>query len=167
MSVVCTRIYDTFIEIAADSQATLGWTAFKDDKSVKIFESELGMIIGAVGSAEPIAMLKIFTKKQVPKEATQDGIAEFIYDWQSWLSDNSKGVSDKNSYHILYKGKAFLADGYYIQEITNYHAIGSGMEYALAALYFGKTAEEAVEVACDLNIYCAPPINRFTMSRFT
>jgi len=33
-------------------------------------------------------------------------------------------------------------------------AIGSGCDFALAAMYCGKTAAEAVEVACQFNNWC-------------
>lgn len=44
-----------------------------------------------------------------------------------------------------------------IEEKT--HAMGSGRDYALAALYLGKTAREAVEVACALDINCGKGID--------
>ena len=109
--------------------------------------------------------MKLYTKTTVPKEPTQDGVTEFIHGFHKWLDDHTDGAKDKNTYHVLTSGKAFLADGYYVQEITNYHAIGSGMEYALTAMHLGHSPYEAVKVACDLNIYCSEPVNTFTMYR--
>lgn len=34
------------------------------------------------------------------------------------------------------------------------HAMGSGREYAMAAMYLGKTAKEAVEIASALDVTC-------------
>ena len=34
------------------------------------------------------------------------------------------------------------------------HALGSGKDYALAAMHLGKSAKEAVEFACELDAYC-------------
>lgn len=39
-----------------------------------------------------------------------------------------------------------------------YFAIGSGAEYALAAMAMGKTAKQAVKLACQLDIWSAKPI---------
>ena len=44
-----------------------------------------------------------------------------------------------------------------------FHAIGSGSKYALAAMYLGKSAKQAVEVACALDAYCGNGINTLTL----
>ena len=44
-----------------------------------------------------------------------------------------------------------------------YHAIGSGAKYALAAMYLGKKAKQAVEVACALDVYCGNGIDTLTL----
>lgn len=46
-----------------------------------------------------------------------------------------------------------------------FHAIGSGREFALAAMYLGKTAKQAVEVACALDAYCGNGIDTLTLPR--
>lgn len=38
-------------------------------------------------------------------------------------------------------------------------AVGSGRDYALAAMHLGKNAQEAVKVACALDIYCGNGID--------
>lgn len=38
-------------------------------------------------------------------------------------------------------------------------AMGCGRDYALAAMYLGKTASEAVQVACALDAYCGNGID--------
>ena len=42
-------------------------------------------------------------------------------------------------------------------------AIGTGRDFALAAMYLGKTAKEAVEVACALQIHCGNGIDTLTL----
>lgn len=42
---------------------------------------------------------------------------------------------------------------------NTFHAIGCGKDYALTAMHLGKTAEEAVAIASDLNIYCGNGID--------
>lgn len=38
-------------------------------------------------------------------------------------------------------------------------AMGAGRDYALAAMHLGKTAREAVEVACALDVFCGNGID--------
>lgn len=165
MSVVAAKLSDNMIVMAADSQVTHGWTANKENKTVKLFKSERGVIVGAVGDAEPATLMKMYMRTHIPKEPTVDGITEFIHEFRGWLKDHADSVKDENTYLIAYQGHLFYANGFYIYEVTNFSAIGSGMEYALAALHLGHTAQGAVEVACQLNIYCAPPVNVLTMER--
>lgn len=55
----------------------------------------------------------------------------------------------------------FFGDGNFIglkieQKFT---AIGSGRDFAIAAMHLGKTAGEAIEVACKFDIYCGQGID--------
>lgn len=43
-----------------------------------------------------------------------------------------------------------------------FYAIGSGRDYALAAMYLGHDARRAVEVACALDIHCGNGIDTLT-----
>lgn len=45
-----------------------------------------------------------------------------------------------------------------------FYARGGGRDYALAALYLGKTAREAVEVACALDTGCGNGIDTLTLA---
>ncbi|CAN7326902.1 hypothetical protein LJR084_001896 [Variovorax sp. LjRoot84] len=42
-------------------------------------------------------------------------------------------------------------------------AIGSGRDFAMAAMHCGKTAAEAVEIACHLDLNCGNGIDTLTM----
>lgn len=52
-----------------------------------------------------------------------------------------------------------------VDEILKYHAIGAGMDYALAALYLGATAVQSIETACELSIYCEYPIKSYIFDK--
>lgn len=43
------------------------------------------------------------------------------------------------------------------------YAMGCGRDYALAAMHLGKTAREAVEVACALDVFCGQGIDTLTL----
>ena len=55
-----------------------------------------------------------------------------------------------------------ISDGYLVDKINEFGAIGAGQDYALTAMYLDKTPEEAVEIANELCVYCSPPINVIT-----
>lgn len=46
-----------------------------------------------------------------------------------------------------------------------FDAMGAGRDYALAAMYLGKSAREAVEVACALDVTCGNGIDVLTLKR--
>ena len=52
-----------------------------------------------------------------------------------------------------------MMEGFFIKEVTDYTAIGAGMDYSLAALYLGNSVKESIKAACHLSIYCEEPIN--------
>lgn len=59
---------------------------------------------------------------------------------------------------IGFSGLVYTVESWHVDRITTYMAIGAGMDFALAALYLGKTAKKAVETAIELSIYCEAPI---------
>ena|SRR3990167_897099 len=52
---------------------------------------------------------------------------------------------------------------YPIHNEDPFWACGAGRDYALAAMYLGKTAREAVEVACHFDISCGNGIDTMTL----
>ena len=68
-------------------------------------------------------------------------------------------------YIIIYQGRAFYINGFFVDEIRTYQATGAGMDYALSALYLGHGVEKAVETACELSIYCEQPIKKLIIKK--
>ncbi len=163
MSVVACKILPGGYEIASDSISVRFRTQSKGDttKFSKLFEVN-DLVIGSVGYAEEASLLQIYCTTRKPSEATEPAILEFLSEFSGW----KKGKSDKsgldNAYLIGFEGKVFSIHGWFIEEVLKYEAIGAGMDFSLAALYLGKSAEEAVKVACELSIYCEEPIQVIT-----
>jgi hypothetical protein len=44
------------------------------------------------------------------------------------------------------------------------YAIGSGADFALAAMHLGKTAVEAVELACKLSVWCGSGVDAIELT---
>jgi hypothetical protein len=75
-------------------------------------------------------------------------------DWAGTLVIRSNGVIQKyerTPYPITFEDK--------------HHAIGCGRDFALAAMYLGKTAREAVEVTCALDSGCGNGVDTLTLEQ--
>lgn len=74
-------------------------------------------------------------------------------DWQPFLvieRDGSSSLYERTPFPIRYEGP--------------HAAIGSGSEFAMAAMYLGRTAREAVEVACALDSGCGNGIDTLALA---
>jgi len=157
MSVVAVRIEKNKIIIGADSILVNGYTQEKD-KLAKLFQNDF-MVVGDVGQAQEGALFQIYTKTRKPREASIEGITEFLFEFYQWKKEKTESTELTNDYIIVFEGKAFLVEGFYVKEIKEYMAIGAGMDFALAALYLGSSVHDAIKTACHLSILCEEPIN--------
>ena len=157
MSVVAVKVTKNKITIGADSILVSGWTQEKD-KLAKLNKAN-GMIIGDVGDAEEGALFLLFCKTRKPREASVDALVEFMSEFQDWMNNKTGESKLSNQYILIIEGKAFMMEGFFIKEVTDYTAIGAGMDFALSALYLGNSVKESIKAACHLSVYCEEPIN--------
>lgn len=165
MSVVAVKKTDKKIKIAADSISVCGWTRMeKTIKKAKLFKVN-GIIAGGVGLASENLLLENFCLTHQPHEATEREVLNFFIEFNNYLKD--LGLSKyTNAFILCFKGKAFLIyEDMYVNEINEYAAIGAGEDFALAALYLGHSAKEAVKAACELSAFVAEPIIEFEMEK--
>jgi len=157
MSVVAVRVTNDEIIIGADSILVTGYTQTKD-KAAKLFETN-GLIVGDVGFAQEGSLFFLYCQTRKPTAPTELAVVEFMVEFGKWKDTKGDELSIQNSYILIFEEKAFIVEGLFVKEITDFTAIGAGMDYALSALYLGETVERAIEVACELSIYCERPIN--------
>ncbi len=159
MSVVACRITETGFDIASDSITTRGSTQSRGNNSShsKLWEHN-GLIVGGVGLAEETSLLRLFVQTHMPQSPNELAMLEFLSEFSDWKNKKVGKSGIRNSYLIGYGGKVFYVNDWFVNEVTTYEAIGAGMDYALAALYLGHTAEKAVETAIELSIYCEAPV---------
>lgn len=157
MSVVAVKVKKNKIIIGADSILVSGWTQEKD-KLAKLNKVN-GMVIGDCGDAQEGALFLVYCKTRRPREASVEALIEFMSEFQDWMNDKIGETKLKNQYIIVLDGKAFMMEGFFIKEVTDYTAIGAGMDFSLAALYLGNSVREAIKAACHLSVYCEEPIN--------
>jgi hypothetical protein len=157
MSVVAVKVTKNKITIGADSILVSGWTQEKD-KLAKLNKAN-GMIIGDVGDAEEGALFLLFCKTRKPREASVDALVEFMSEFQDWMNNKTGESKLSNQYILIIEGKAFMMEGFFIKEITDYTAIGAGADFALPCLALGHDIEVAIEMSCHFSIYCERPVN--------
>ena len=158
MSIVACKITGNRYEIAADSISVRGYTQRKGDgKFSKLFQVN-GLVIGGVGAAKEVSLLSLFANTHKPETADERGIVSYLAEFAAWKKDLIDEPGVKNSYIIIYGGHAFSTIDWHVKEIGKYEAIGAGADFALAAMYLGHSAEEAVKTAIELSIYCEGPV---------
>lgn len=164
MSVVATRVYEDRIVIAADSILCGNWSKSSTNDFSKLHQDN-GMIIGSVGYAQEGSLMWHYMSTHKPASATEKSVLEFIIEFARWKKELGDTSSINNSYILAFGGKVFAINDMFVTEISEYHAIGAGRDYANAALYLGHTPQEAVKVACALCCFVAEPIIEYTMVR--
>ena len=158
MSVVAVRVKENKIVIGADSIIVHHGVTQEKDKLAKL-NTVNGMVIGDVGDAQEGALFLLFCKTRKPREASVDALVEFMSEFQDWMSKKIDVTDLNNEYVIVFDGKAFVMEGFYIKEITDFTAIGAGMDFSLAALYMGSSVKDSIKTACHLSVYCEEPVN--------
>lgn len=148
MSVIA---YDGRI-VAADSQLDSNGTKLT---MTKLFRHEdTGRIIGAVGDSIVAAEMVWWITR-----TGADGV-EFPE-----AARSKDGVSPARVF-IWENGKAFMYGGGRIGvEVHAPFAMGSGQDAAMAAMLCGRTAAEAVEVACRVDTGCGGPVVSFEVEQ--
>ena len=157
MSVVAVKVKKDKIIIGADSILVSGWTQEKD-KLAKLNKVN-NMVIGDCGDAQEGGLFLVYCKTRKPREASVEALVEFMSEFQDWMNDKIGETKLSNQYIIVLEGKAFMMEGFFIKEVTDYTAIGAGMDFALSALYLGNSVKESIKAACHLSVYCEEPIN--------
>lgn len=121
--------------LAADTLATDHW-GLKNDV-MKLFSGD-GFMLGGAGGLAPI--LKWWQTAQTVPDILAYGYPDFHKD------DNDPTI-------LLVMPQAIYthSEGTFIKQSREYHAIGSGRDFALAAMRLGATAVEAIEIAMEFD----------------
>lgn len=161
MSVVAVKVFPDKITIASDSITVRGWTQSKDNNKFSKLVEINGLYLGCVGLAEESGLLQVFCGTHKPEGATEAGVINFFSEFASWKNGKIGKSSVENTYLLVVDGHAFQVERFFVQEITDFMAIGAGMDFALAALHLGCDVRKAVEIACELSVFCEAPIKSF------
>lgn len=165
MSVIAVKIEEDCINISSDSIVLINSTKVESNKgSSKLFQVN-DLTVGFSGFLEEGILFNIFCSTRRPDSDSILSIINFISEFSDWKRNKTNDHTISNEYIIIFNKKVFICHGFCVDLITNYAAIGAGMDFALATLYLEHSAEDAVKVACALNAYCTLPIQSFKINK--
>ncbi|MGA4538665.1 hypothetical protein ACPA54_01555 [Uniformispora flossi] len=162
MTVIAGKIVDDRIVIAADSQVTWGQAKTEGTKLYKIGEA---LVFGGSGHLRDVNLMRLFLDTHTPASSDERDVLEFYAEYVEWAKRKMSGFEAHSSFLFAFDGRLFEIDSDFDVTYADFTAIGSGWEYARAALHLGHSPSEAVQVACDLTIFCAPPVTEFSIAR--
>lgn len=147
MTSIAVKITDDLIQVASDTQLTGGDTIHGD--VIKIVR--LGnTIIGGCGDFQEVVK------------------------WMKWMVQGEcatelQSAESFSGFIVSSDGVMKCVDNRFIEyQVTNKHGIfafGTGDRIALGAMRAGATAEEAVQIACELDIYSGGGVDVLEMKR--
>ena len=157
MSVICAKKIEGKIVFAADSMISSGETKVADKmmKASKLFKQN-DLVIGAAGRCYETTLMELFSRNHKPVASGRMAMIEFLMEFREWVKDKDSGYTLDNEFLIAFAGELYIVcGGLEVYEASEFESIGSGRDFANAALYLGHSPKAAVEVACKLSTYCA------------
>lgn len=133
--------------LAADRRCCYGTTIAETTKIHRVGD----VLVGGSGDLSFVLAVIEWVRNGRKPDAYPDS-QKHKDDWQPVLvieADGTPSLYERTPYPIRYENK--------------HVSIGSGREYARAAMHLGKTAKEAVEVACALDSSCGNGVDTLTL----
>ncbi len=131
------------ITLAADKQCTIYNTPTKVTKIYKVVEDGDTFLYGCAGNATEAYAFHLWTIGELEQRPKLSNIQIIMIDYEKTVY-----IADKNLIYLPIQSKKW--------------AIGSGGDYALGAMYAGKTAKEAVKIASQLDVYTGNAVDTLT-----
>jgi hypothetical protein len=128
--------------LAADSRATSNGMPYK---AVKIFRLDDGAIFAGSGDYGQVCSVK---------------------DWLECPIGKSKPAADDFAgLYVTTNGEAFRLESSLVMLPLHepFHAIGSGRDFAMAAMHCGRAAREAVEIAIVYDVFTGGEVMAFSI----
>jgi ATP-dependent protease HslVU (ClpYQ) peptidase subunit len=165
MTVVVAKKQNGQITFAADSIQVLGHGVIVTDRSIavnKLFQHN-GLTIGTTGSSGEGSLMFLFSRNHRPVAPTFEAVMDFLLEFDAWARGKDKSFSGHNEYLLAYDGELFrcftMLDVFKVEE---FDAIGAGADFAKTALHLNHSPYEAVEIACQLSVFCNLPVKELT-----
>lgn len=168
MTTIAAKKTATGVSVAWDAQVTSGNRASSTEFS-KVVKVNDQFLVGATGH---VRYANLIHRAQVDPIHTYD-LSQPGFDGLGWLTDTlvpawMKAIRNAQETHPA-EDKAEVPDGvalivlageiytvgwdYSVSNNGDFQALGSGSDFAVAAMHLGKSAKKAVEVAAELDLY--------------
>lgn len=162
MSIIVVKKYTDKIVIGCDSQTTQWWNKNIREEPIKLVD--LGdIVVGSAGMVKTTKLLHSYiNQRKVTKLHDEIDILNFIRDFEKWIKENTGDTNfsiQENSFIFVKDSNVWtVREGYLIEEVKKFAAIGSGHDKALIALELGHEVEETLKAVCKFDLYCSEPI---------
>uniref|UniRef100_A0A6H1ZGZ9 Proteasome endopeptidase complex n=1 Tax=viral metagenome TaxID=1070528 RepID=A0A6H1ZGZ9_9ZZZZ len=170
MSIIACRVTKDKIYLAADTQLTRG-SDIRPGVKYKKIRNVKGLVIAAVGTCTEVDLFTKYVKENEFPYRKRD-IVTFMADFYAHRDTVNaklipKGDDDVSSgtFIIVFNGNAYSISDLFVAKINDLYAIGSGEPYALGAMEFGATVQEAIEITCKYSTDCSVPIQYMEIER--
>lgn len=169
MSVVVVSRGESENVIVADS-ALSSHNLTTTNSSIKVFDVTPDVYVGFAGNPEMVTIFKVFTNKNTFPHAiglTEETLSSYLFSFYAEAARRGFDISDSDPESLLRTNLSagvitpytiFSIEGYFIQEVPDYYAVGSGEDIAMTAMALGQSPVDAVRIACQLNPWCSEPI---------
>lgn len=131
--------------LAVDTRCTSGGLPYRVNKCCRLLSGSLFAGSGSMAAYEAMRLWLDNSRTGARPDNLKDFTGLMIdLDSRIWLID-------ENSYQY--------------EVFAPFIAIGSGRDFAIAAMALGKSALEAVQLACQFDIYTGAPITELTLTQ--
>lgn len=162
MTCIAVKNYEHKIELCCDSQSTSGNE--KIGNHIKIYTINPTLIISYAGDVKAGSILIHWAKFNLPERNDVQCITDWLLKFSLYYKDKFN-EQFKNNHLIIFEETIYQNIDFWVTEITDYTAIGSGYVEARTALHLGKTAFESVEIACSCNVWCCLPVQSLEITK--
>lgn len=163
---------DSHVLVADSAFSTPSFVNIK--VGVKVHQIGNEIILGFCGNPEVLSMFKAYIQDnpigdvETFDEGRAFGYMSMFYDTLAEKGFPVMGDAAENfEVAIITPWRMLVIQRYFVLEVENNFAIGSGDEVAKSALYLGQNAEDAAKLACEITPWCALPITSYSIKRKT
>ena len=142
--------------MACDSKCTDEFGAFLT-RTQKIFRLPNGALLGTAGDADARELMDLLGKATLKRLPSRKELAETQCGFSGILAFQSGQVFGVHIY-MLEKGSDAEWSAQIVEIEERMAAVGSGQQFAIGAMAAGRSARDAVEIACRFDSYSQGPV---------
>jgi hypothetical protein len=150
--------------MASDSKCTDDFGSFCT-RIQKIHRLSSGALLGQAGDADIREMLALLDKTSPAKLPTRQQLADLHTDCSLILAFPAGRVFLVEAGPVLIGDSEYEWIGSVVEMQERMAAVGSGYQYALGAMKAGRSAAEAVAIACHFDSFSMPPVREVRVKK--